>query len=129
MKTYECNGWFKFAEEDNFEHGCDPDTAFSFAGDEIFKGETIEDLLKKVRDFVGVGEAHELELDSCETDGRVDIQVLETKDAYEATTSEIEAWKRGEIKLWAACYSFEIYEVERRTVNLREYVGLEVSDD
>lgn len=129
MKTYECNGWYKFAEQDDWEHGCDPDTAFSYAGDEIFKGETVEDLLKKVRDFVGVPHNYEVDLDACEEPGRVDIQILENKDAYVATPSEIEAWKRGEIKLWAATYSFEIQEVERRSVNLREYVGLEVNDD
>ena len=113
MKTYETNGWYKFAEQDDWEHGCDPDTAFSYAGDEVFKAETVEDLLKQIRDFVGVGEAYELDIEPCETDGRVDIQILENKDAYAATDSEIEAWKRGEIKLWSAIYSFEIQEVER----------------
>lgn len=117
-KTYETNGWYKFAEQDDWEHGCDPDTAFSYAGDEVFKAETVEDLLKQIRSFVGVSDDYEMLMDSCETDGRVDIQVLETKDAYVATESEIEAWKRGEIKLWSAIYSFEIYEVERKAVRL-----------
>jgi len=117
-KTYETNGWFKFAEQDDWEHGCDPDTAFSYAGDEVFKAETVEDLLKQIRSFVGVSDDYEMLMDSCETDGRVDVQVLETKDAYVATESEIEAWKRGEIKLWSAIYSFEIYEVERKAVRL-----------
>ena len=118
MKAYECNGWYKFAEQDDWEHGCDPDTAFSYAGDEVFKADSVEALLKQVRDFVGVPHDYEVDLDACETDGRVDIQVLETKDAYVATESEIEAWKRGEIKLWSAIYSFEIYEVERKAVRL-----------
>ena len=120
MTTYEVNGWFKFAEQDDWEHGCDPDTAFSYSGDEVFKGETVEALLKQVRSFVGIPDDYEIEMDAADTDGRVDISVLETKDAYVATPSEIEAWKRGEIKLWAACYSFEIQEVERKPVRLRD---------
>lgn len=129
MKTYEVTGWFKFAEEDSFEHGCDPDTAFSFAGDDIFKGETVEDVLKQIKNFLGVDDDYEVDLDACETEGRVDIQILENNDAYPATSAEMERWRAGEITLWAACYSFEIYEVERRAVNLREYAGLEERND
>jgi hypothetical protein len=120
MTTYEVDGWYKFAEQDNYEHGCDPDTAFSYSGDEVFKGESIEALLKQVRDFVGVPHDYEVDLDACEEPGRVDIQILENKDAYVATSSEVGAWKRGQIKLWSATYSFEIQEVERKPVRLRD---------
>ena len=123
MKNYEITGWFKFAEEDSFEHGCDPDTTFSYAGDDIFKGETVEDVLKQIKNFLGVDEDYEVDLDSCEEPGRVDIQILENKDAYPATSAEMERWRAGEITLWAACYSFEIYEVERRAVRLRDEQG------
>ena len=119
-KTYECDGWFKFSEEDNYEHGCDPDTAFSFGDNQVFKGDTIEDVLKEIRSFVGVGEAHELELDACGEEGRVDIQVLETYEGRTADEEDIERWKRGDLKLWASTYSFEIYEVTRDPVRLRD---------
>ena len=128
-EMYEVNGWFKFGEKDSFEHGCDPDTAFSYAGSSVFKGETIEDVLKEIRGFVGVPDDHEVELDACGEEGRVDIQVLESEQGYPATSAEMEKWRAGEINLWASIYSFEIYEVERKVVNLNEYMGLEERDD
>ena len=117
---YEVNGWFKFAEVDDYEHGCDPDTATSWAGDDRFSGQTIDEVLQSLRDFVCVPDDYEVLLDSCEEDGRVDIQVLETEESYPATERQIEAWKKGELKLWHSTYSFEIEEVTRTPVRLTE---------
>jgi hypothetical protein len=129
MKTYECNGWFKFAEQDSYEHGCDPDTAFSFANDDVFKGQTIEEVLKQIKNFLGVDDNYEVDLDACGEEGRVDISVMESEQGYPATEQDIEKWKRGELALWSSTYSFEIQEVERTPVNLREHVGLEERND
>ena len=120
MTKYEINGWFKFAEQDHWEEGCDPDTGFSFSGDDRYRSATIEDLLKQIRDFVGVPDDYEIELDSCDEDGRVDIQVLETADGYPANDRDIEKWKKGDLALWYATYSFMIERVTREPVRLTE---------
>ena len=120
MTKYEVNGWFKFAEQDHWEEGCDPDTGFSFSGDDRYRSATIEDLLKQIRDFVGVPSDYEIELDSCDEDGRVDIQVLETADGYTADDRDIEKWKKGDLALWYATYSFMVERVTREPVRLTE---------
>ena len=120
MTKYEINGWFKFAEQDHWEEGCDPETGFSYQGDDRYRSATIEDLLKQIRDFVGVPDDYEIELDSCDEDGRVDIQVLETADGYTAEDWQIDEWKLNERPLWSATYSFMIERVTREPVRLTE---------
>ena len=117
---YEVYGWFKSGEVDDPEHGCLPDTGFSFGGDDRFKAETIPALISKLRDFVCVDEDYEIELDACEEDGRVDISVTETKDSYPATEKDIQRWKDGELELWYSTYSFYVKEVTRTAVRLKE---------
>lgn len=120
MTKYEINGWFKFAEQDDWEHGCDPETGYSVGGDDHWSAETVEGLLRSLRHFVGVPHDYEILLDACEEDGRVDIQVLETADGYTASDRDIEKWKQGEIALWSATYSFIIERVTREPVRLTE---------
>lgn len=120
MTKYEINGWYKFAEQDDWEHGCDPDKYVSFTGNEQWSAETIERLLEIIKDFVDVPSGHEIELDACEEDGRVDIQVLETADGYTASDRDIEKWKQGEMALWSATYTFIIERVTREPVRLTE---------
>jgi len=121
---YEVNGWCKYAEQDFYETGCDPDRYVSFSGNERFSAHTLPDLLIKLRSFVGVDDEYEIELDACDEDGRVDIQVMEAADSYIANEWQVEEWRRGEIPLWYSTYTFYVEEVTRRTVRL-----LEVSDE
>jgi hypothetical protein len=115
---YEVNGWYKYAEQDDHEEGCLPGTGFSFGGNERWSADNIPDLLIKLRNFVGVDDEYEIELDCCDEDGRVDISVLETADSYTAMPYQIEEWREGKLKLWASCYTFMVEEVERKTVRL-----------
>jgi hypothetical protein len=111
---YEINGWYKFAEKDDWEHGCDPDTCISFSGHDRFRADTIDDLLKKVRDFLGVPDDSVFDLDPMgDEDGRVDVSFLETGEGYCASERDIEQWKKGECDLWSACYTFYAEEVTR----------------
>lgn len=121
MKTqFEVNGWFKSTEEDHYKDGCLLNTGASFSGTERWIANTIPELIKKLRDFVGVPDEYEIELDSCGEEGRVDISVLETADSYTASKCQIEQWKAGDFRLWYSCYSFHIEEVTHKTVSLIE---------
>ena len=117
---YEVNGWWKYGEQDHYETGCDPDRYVSFNGPEQFSALTIPDLLIKLRNFVGVHDDYDIELDACDEDGRVDISVLETADSYIANEWQVEEWRRGEIPLWYSTYTFRVNQVTRKTVRLLE---------
>lgn len=112
---YEIDGWYKFAEKDDWEKGCDPDMGISSSGNDRFSADTIDALLKKVLDFLGAPYTYHIDFDPMgDEDGRVDISFLETGEAYYATDAEIEQWKKGERDLWAACYVFHVEEVTRK---------------
>lgn len=121
---YEVNGWWKYGEQDFYETGCDPDRYVSFSGTDQFSADTLPDLLIKLRSFVGVDDEYDIELDACDEDGRVDIQVMETAEGYPATAWQFKEWRVGELELWASTYTFHVAEVTRKTVRL-----LEVSDE
>lgn len=114
--TYEVNGWVKFLEEDVFSDGCLPETSQMTNGRDRFVGATVDDLIKVLNEFTGNNDADAILLDACGEPGRVDIEVMETSDGYPAAKSVIAAWREGERRLWLACYSFRVEQVERRTV-------------
>ena len=120
---YEVNGWHKFGERDYYETGCDPDEYVNFGGQDRWSAVTVKDLLLQLRGFVGVDDDYEIELDSCDEDGRVDIQVMEIAEGYTANEWHIEEWKKGELALWYSTYTFYVEQVERKSVRL-----VEVSD-
>lgn len=115
---FEVDGWHKFGERDYYETGCDPDEYVSFSGNERWSAETIPELLKKLRDFVGVSDDYEIELDAFGEDGCVDISVRETKDSFPADKWDIERWQKGALALWYSTYTFCVYKVERKAVRL-----------
>ena len=117
---YEVTGWHKFGERDYYETGCDPDEYIHFDGPERWSAVTVKDLLLQLRGFVGVDEDYEIELDSCDEDGRVDIQVLETADSCPVSIYELEKWRRGELALWYSTYTFYVEEVTRKSARLVE---------
>lgn len=124
---YEARGWIKFAEEDSYEDGCDPDTMQSQVGRDIFSADTIEGVLQKIADFTECSRAN-LDIQPMGSDelGRVEAGVMETAESFTPSDWEREAWKRGEIKLWACVYSFKIERVERTEINLLDSLKSEV---
>lgn len=118
---YEVNGWHKYGERDYYESGCDPDKYVSFGGEDRLSATNVEDLLIKLRGFVGVPDDYEIELNSCEETGRVDISVLETNDSYPADEWQIERWKKGEFDLWYSTYTFYVERVARQRVDFSEW--------
>lgn len=120
MFEYQVDGWCKFGERDYYETGCDPNAYVSFADTTVWRAKTVDGLIKQLREFVGVDDDYEIELDACGEEGRVDISVMETNDSYTAREWDIELWKKGELALWATTYTFMVERVEREPVRLVE---------
>lgn len=110
--TYEIDDFFGIATEDNFENG------------EIGKGQlkdykivlsasTIEGLLVKVAQEFDTAPEHLL-LDSCDEDGRIDIQVHETAEGWIVNQVDplYKKWVKGQARLWSVTYSGTLRKVE-----------------
>lgn len=118
MKQFEVDGWYRVTEEDSFEEGCLPETASHNSGNERFVGETQNELIDKLMEFVGAKEDETVLVNSCDDRGRIDICVMEDADGSTATEREIERWKNGEIKLYYSTYTFQVEFVKRETAIL-----------
>jgi hypothetical protein len=103
MKTYFNVNVLKHSEVDIFEDGCQPDTSMEFGTIEIFKVDTVDEILESVKNYGAEPYIFE---------DRLEVQRLENSDGSEATPHEIERWKIGKIKLWAVSYSFYISMVK-----------------
>jgi len=114
--TYETRGWLKFAEEVVWNSGCQPEGGFNDSGNDRFAADSIPALIAKLQAFCGSYDAADVLPDSCDTVGRVDIQVMETEESIAAHVSEVDRWKVGKCRLWLACYTFRIEKVTREDV-------------
>lgn len=122
---YEINGCFKSIEEDIFAEGCQPHSGRVALVEVRLRADTVEGLLKKFNNFLGNDDWSAIELDACDEPGRVDVSILENDEGEPATEWQIEAWKNGKQRLWAATYTAHIEAVERRPVELRAIVWAE----
>lgn len=101
---YSIINFLKFAEEDKFNEGCDPDTAMTSSVDITFEAETIDEVSQKVRDFFGVTN-DSIEFNACDDYGRIDIQIMENKAGDQPTQYELDEWKAGNRRMWACTYT------------------------
>ena len=122
---YEVKTAVKHWEEDVFAEGCQPGTGGSYSFNCRLRADSVEELVKKINDFIGNDDLGAVELDACDEAGRIDVQMLETDDGTAPTERQIERWKAGELRLWLADYSFYVEAVERRTVELAPLVWKE----
>lgn len=116
-KMLEVNGWFKIAEEDNWEEGCRLEYT-SYSGTERFTAKTQDDLIQKLMGFVGTDDRETVLVNSCEELGRIDIQVYEDSEGCPATEFKMEQFKKGNFRIWIATYIFHVEEVERNVAQL-----------
>lgn len=118
--TYEARGFIKYAEEDTFQNGCDPDSTHGFDSDSpIFSGDTPAAVIADIAAFLGVHpDDAAISLDACDEPGRVDVQMMERDDGQEASAADVDAWKARKIRLWLVDYSFQIERVSREAVTL-----------
>lgn len=124
ITLYETRGWIKYAEEDVYANGCQPETGSAASGSDGFAAETVDVLIQKLQEFVGSTSDVDVLRDSCDEPGRVDVQVYETDDASPATPEQIKRWKRGEVRLWLATYTFHVQRVTRETVSVAPAVPI-----
>lgn len=101
---YKIINFLKFAEEDHYNEGCDPDTGMTFDMITDFEGKTIDEVLHKVRSFFGVSDKS-ISLNACGEDGRIDIQIMENKAGEQPTKYEIDQWEKGDKRMWSCTYS------------------------
>lgn len=120
MNTYyQANGWAKFYEEDVYQEGCLPHTGGLIDGREVFRADTTDGLLNELLAFTGAN-YEDIQLNSCDEVGRVDISIMENADGARATKWEIESWKEADIQLWDCIYTFQIEKITAEAVNLEE---------
>lgn len=100
-----------YVEEDIFDDGCQPDSGFCKDLDMEFSAETLPELVAAICDWFEVDE-DAIELDACETPGRIDVAVMETEE-FTASEQDIARWKKGKQRLWYVVYTgFLIQQTE-----------------
>ena len=112
----ESSGWSKWSEVDDYKNGCEPATSIYQTGEERFTGDDPEAVIHAAAGFFGVTSPENILRDSCDEIGRVDFQVMETDDGFQAIPADMERWRRGDLRLWLSCYTIQIERVTRETV-------------
>lgn len=115
MTQYQIHGLLKFAEEDIYDEGCQPETASTFQVDVDFRGDTPQEVIQKVADFLGVDQDG-IERNACDEPGRVDFSLMEDAEGTTASQAQIESWKKGKTRLWAVTYTAHVEKVEPVTL-------------
>ena len=114
---YEIRGLIKFAEEDIYNEGCQPDTTQHHEIPLNYKADTLAGLLKKVMQDFSL-EVDDLQLNACEELGRLDFSRMEDVNSTKANKYQLEQWREGLTKLWNANYTARVEKVEREAINL-----------
>ena len=117
---YEVNGWMTNGEVDVYKEGCTPGSDITSTGSDRFEADTLEELIEALMGFAGTTDKGAVLRDSCDEEGRVDIQVMETAEGSTPFDHDISAWKEGRLRLWLVTYTFHVEEVERKTVSTVE---------
>lgn len=94
---------------DNYENGFTGEYEY-YSGNDIFQAETIEGLIEQLKAFTG---HDDVLINSCEEDGRIDIQGMEDRHGMVASNYQLEAWRAGNIGLYSVCYTFQVYKAEK----------------
>jgi len=115
---FQARGWAKYSEEDIYSEGCQPESANYNFGKDIFVTDTVERLVRKCQDFCGSDSKEDLQFNSCDEIGRLDISIMEDSDATKASARQIEEWKQGNCRLWSSTYTFQIEKIQAEPVDL-----------
>ena len=111
--VFACTFIEKRAQEDNFDHGCDPDTLVVTMQERVnITAPSIAELLQKI------GTTYCLDLDDVWIDDeggvtRLGFNRLELANCDEPTERQLEQWKRGKLTVYLVDFDFA---VEQRQV-------------
>ena len=102
----------KVWEKDDYVNGCIGKQHYTKI-DVSFKSTDLKGILDKLREFTG---CDDILLNSCDEQGRVDLQGHETANGGAAPESDMQLWKDGKIKLYSVTYTALIYKAELSTL-------------
>jgi len=110
MTNYIAKTTFSTANEDNWEDG--------EIGNNIWKDYQMEfesdnknDILEKISNYHDV-KIENLELNSCEENGRVDVCFYENADGCSPTNRELELFKENKLNLFSVRVSYQLYKID-----------------
>lgn len=112
---YVVNNYHALSEKDNCLKGCYGETLHEWGKIDI-KASTITELLQKLQEEFKC-KRDDIELNSCDNLGRVDIQVLQLKafECHKISAENYNKFEKGEIDLWCTLY---IMHVEMITTDI-----------
>ena len=121
---YEARGAWWSSETDDYEDGCIAPGADGYASMTL-RGGTVADVLAAIREHVGAitGGDPELDLNSCDETGRVDVcgtttDLDDPRSWWMPTEAESDAWKRRERSLYYTVWTFYVERVTTEKVDL-----------
>jgi hypothetical protein len=109
----ELENWFARVHEDDYENG-EGDQVNSFADDVNKTFKTAKQLFDYINDKIIYKDIDAANYFAIE-DGRITTSLLVDSENIPASESQIEIWKKGELKLYTANYDFYIRLVSRKT--------------
>jgi len=112
---YQINDFFKSAEVDDYEDGCQLEGGTCCHLDIRMSAATLPMLIEQVRQFFGA-DSDCITLDACEEIGRLDVNRMEDGNGDPASSEQIELWKKREQKLWYVTYTAYVYECKAVTL-------------
>ena len=102
-KYYKASIEYTF-ELDLYNEGCQPDSYTSHGIVHTVVSDTLEGIVNLVKEFTCCEEVYRF-------DDRLLVQTMVNADSYEPSARELELWKLGEVKLYAATYNIRVGEV------------------
>jgi len=109
---YRVNGLRYFSEEDSYLEGCLPETGRVADYNIEFTGDSPEEVKSSIMDHFLV-DNDAIDIDSCGDDpSRIDIARMEDESGLLASEEELEAFKKGEMKLYYAVYTGFLEKVD-----------------
>ena len=125
MKTvkYIINNIYKMAEKDSFENGCDFTSSQTSLIDLKIESCSLSEVIEEFMSFVSCDDKKSVIIDSCDEDGRIDIQVTENGEGYTPSPYQIEQWKKGEFDLYAVTYTAQVEKHIVSSFNIAESLG------
>ena len=114
MQTlYRVKGFIAHSEPDNFENGCSGKGESRHNDDFVLVAATLAELVEMLASEFCCG-IDCVELDACETLGRIDVQVHQ-RDAFivaKIPDDVLVRWHKGSIDLYLTDYSFYVERVQ-----------------
>lgn len=97
----------KMVQEDHYKDGCDPDTINDIGVIYTYQNKSLEEVKNVIKLFCGFDCKPQIYED------RIEVCTTENACGEQPSLAEQEAFKRGEIKLYCADYSFTLAKVKR----------------